>query len=154
MRHLVMNTPPLLGCKGLRNTIFLGLVAWGCVFWMVRGSVQTLAAETWDTFKVVAQFPHDPAAFTQGFVIHEGRLLESTGLFGGDSSLREIDMGTGRLLRAFYLPSDFFTEGLAVGGGAARATHLEAGSRPCLRPEYLGASAIFCLSGRRVGSDP
>lgn len=112
-----MNAPPLLGCKGLRNTSFLGLVAWGCVFWMVRDSVQTLAAETWDTFKVMAQFPHDPAAFTQGFVIHEGRLLESTGLYGGGSSLREIDMGTGRLMRAFYLPSDFFTEGLAVGDG-------------------------------------
>ncbi|MEK9950136.1 MAG: glutaminyl-peptide cyclotransferase [Verrucomicrobiales bacterium] len=112
-----MNALLLFGCKRLRNAYYLWLVAWGCVFWVVRGSLQTLAAETWDTFKVVAQFPHDPAAFTQGFVIHEGRLLESTGLYGGGSSLREIDRDTGRLLRAFYLPSDFFTEGLAVGGG-------------------------------------
>ena len=48
------------------------------------------------TFDVVATIPHDPDAFTQGLVVHDGRLYEGTGQYG-ESTLRRIDLATGRV---------------------------------------------------------
>lgn len=39
-------------------------------------------------FKLIATYPHDPSAFTQGLVFADGQLYESTGL-NGESSLRD-----------------------------------------------------------------
>lgn len=45
-------------------------------------SVPCLAAETVQRAQVVASYPHDPAAFTQGLVFAGGLLYEGTGLYG------------------------------------------------------------------------
>ncbi len=66
-------------------------------------------------YEVVAVYPHDPEAFTQGLVYAEGRLFESTGLWGR-SSLREVDLETGAVLRRFDLAPELFGEGLALVG--------------------------------------
>lgn len=65
------------------------------------------------TYEVLNVFPHDPQAFTQGLVYHEGYLYESTGLYG-ESSLRQVDLETGEVLRKMDLPDEFFAEGLAI----------------------------------------
>ena len=70
------------------------------------------------TYEVVATWPHDRGAFTQGLVFHEGSLLESTGL-NGESSLREVDLKTGRALKQIAVSREFFAEGLAVVAGKA-----------------------------------
>jgi glutamine cyclotransferase len=64
---------------------------------------------------VVARHPHDRGAFTQGLVWHEGKLFESTGL-EGRSSLREVELDTGSVLRKVDLRADLFGEGLALVG--------------------------------------
>jgi glutaminyl-peptide cyclotransferase len=64
--------------------------------------------------RVVRTIPHDVAAFTQGLVVHEGVLYESTGLVG-KSTLRALDPDTGRERQRAELPADVFGEGLAVG---------------------------------------
>jgi glutaminyl-peptide cyclotransferase len=75
---------------------------------------QTAAAEVdWLRPQVLATFPHDPAAFTQGLVWDAGRLFESTGL-EGQSTVREVDLATGTVLRRRDLPPDVFGEGLAL----------------------------------------
>jgi glutamine cyclotransferase len=51
------------------------------------------------TFEVVNAYPHDPAAFTQGLIYHEGYLYESTGLYG-QSSLRKVELETGTVSTA------------------------------------------------------
>lgn len=66
-------------------------------------------------YRVVATFPHDDRAFTQGLVYVDGRLYESTGL-RGRSSVREVDMESGVILRARPLADRFFGEGLAAVG--------------------------------------
>ena len=48
-------------------------------------------------YQVVNVFPHDPAAFTQGLIIEDGVLYEGTGL-RGRSSLRQVDLETGRVI--------------------------------------------------------
>lgn len=65
------------------------------------------------TYDVVNIWPHDPHAFTQGLVFLKGILLESTGL-NGRSSLRKVDLSTGRVLEEVRLSAQYFAEGMTV----------------------------------------
>jgi len=65
------------------------------------------------TYEVLNAYPHDPQAFTQGLVFHDGYLYESTGLYG-ESSLRQVDLETGEVLRQVDLSDEYFGEGLAL----------------------------------------
>lgn len=65
--------------------------------------------------QVLASYPHDPEAFTQGLLWHEGRLLESTGL-NGRSSLRRVDLESGAVTEQVPVPEQYFAEGLALVG--------------------------------------
>ena len=60
---------------------------------------------------VVAEYPHDPNAFTQGLEFFGERLFESTGLYGS-SSIREIDLQSGSTLDFVMLDRDLFGEGI------------------------------------------
>ncbi len=62
---------------------------------------------------VLKRLPHDPGAFTQGLIFHQGQLIESTGLYG-QSSLRRVDPETGRVLALARLAPRIFGEGLAL----------------------------------------
>jgi glutamine cyclotransferase len=65
------------------------------------------------TYKVIASYPHDPDAFTQGLVVDDGDLFEGTGL-NGKSSLRKVKLETGEVLQLYKIPSQFFSEGITV----------------------------------------
>ncbi|EME23024.1 glutaminyl-peptide cyclotransferase [Rhodococcus triatomae] len=59
--------------------------------------------------------PHDPTAFTQGFEISDGEIVEGTGLEGRSYiSARDLDSGVERV--RVPLPGDMFGEGLTVAG--------------------------------------
>ena len=62
--------------------------------------------------EVLSVRPHDPAAYTQGLLLHEEMLYESTGRFR-ESSLRRVDPHSGQILQQVDLPPDIFGEGLA-----------------------------------------
>ncbi len=66
-------------------------------------------------FKVVATFPHDANAFTQGLIVADGEFYESTGL-NGEGSLRRVEIATGRVLQEVKVPERYFAEGLALVG--------------------------------------
>jgi len=61
---------------------------------------------------LVESFPHDVTAFTQGLFASNGQLFESTGQFG-ESNLREVELGSGTVLRQQNLPASVFGEGSA-----------------------------------------
>ncbi|UCF35702.1 MAG: glutaminyl-peptide cyclotransferase [Acidobacteriota bacterium] len=63
--------------------------------------------------EVLAEYPHDVQAFTQGLLWHDGHLFESTGLTGR-SSLRMVVLETGEVVRRVDLPGSLFGEGLAL----------------------------------------
>jgi len=65
------------------------------------------------TYEVVKVFPHDSSAFTQGLLFNEGILYESTGL-NGSSSIRRVDLESGKVLALVPLPETFFGEGIAI----------------------------------------
>jgi len=66
-------------------------------------------------YTLVAKLPHDPEAFTQGLVFHDGRLYESTGL-EGKSEIRRVDLSTGAVQQRRAVPAPYFGEGIAVVG--------------------------------------
>jgi len=63
----------------------------------------------------VRSYPHDSTAFTQGLVWRAGRLYESTGRYG-QSTLRLVELETGRVLQRENLGQQYFAEGLAAVG--------------------------------------
>ncbi|MGV0714788.1 glutaminyl-peptide cyclotransferase [Mycolicibacterium sp. XJ662] len=62
---------------------------------------------------VLAQIPHDPAAWTQGLEFDGPALWEGTGIAGA-SQVRELDPATGAVLRAAPAPNDYYGEGITV----------------------------------------
>jgi glutamine cyclotransferase len=67
-------------------------------------------------YEVVNTFPHDPEAFTQGLIFHDGALVESTGI-ERRSSLRRVELQTGKVLQKVDVPRDFFAEGMTLFNG-------------------------------------
>jgi glutaminyl-peptide cyclotransferase len=109
--------------------------------------------------------PHDAGAFTEGLLLHEGWLFESTGL-EGRSSLRRVSRSTGDVLQRIELPANEFGEGLALAGdrliqltyrnGLAHVYDL-ASFAQLDSFEYSGEGWGLCFDGRRLimsdGSD-
>jgi glutamine cyclotransferase len=68
-------------------------------------------------YKIVNIYPHDPSAFTQGLIYENGFLYEGTGLYGR-STLRKVELTTGKVLKLLPLSQDYFGEGLTSWKGA------------------------------------
>ncbi len=68
------------------------------------------------SFEIVHAYPHDPGAFTQGLLYHQGFLYESTGLYGR-SSLRKVEIESGKVLQSSSLLPAVFGEGLTLWEG-------------------------------------
>jgi glutamine cyclotransferase len=64
-----------------------------------------------ESYRVAHVYPHDRSAFTQGLVFVNGMLYEGTGL-RGRSSIRMVDLNTGKVLQEHNLPAQYFGEGL------------------------------------------
>ena len=65
------------------------------------------------TYSIVNAYPHDPEAFTQGLLYHDGFLYEGTGLLGS-SSLRRVELETGVVVQMRPLDDEYFGEGIAL----------------------------------------
>ncbi len=64
-------------------------------------------------FEIVKTYPHDINAYTQGLEFINDSLYESTGQYGS-SSLRLVDLNTGKVLKSHSLPNAYFGEGLTI----------------------------------------
>ncbi|MEJ0065368.1 MAG: glutaminyl-peptide cyclotransferase [Caulobacteraceae bacterium] len=72
----------------------------------------TAAVPVWGV-SVVHVYPHDRNAFTEGLFYLDGYLYESTGL-NGQSSVRKVDLATGRVLQSHPLGRQYFGEGIVA----------------------------------------
>lgn len=89
-----------------------------CFVALFLGTVGTLGAAPGIgvyRYEVVHVYPHDAKAFTQGLIYIDGHLYESTGL-NGKSSLRMVELTTGRVLQEHAVPTEYFGEGLTDWG--------------------------------------
>ena len=64
-------------------------------------------------YKVINSYPHDRRAFTQGLFYDNGSLYESTGQ-ETESSLRQVELATGKVIRQLNLESSLFGEGITL----------------------------------------
>ncbi|MFZ0312408.1 MAG: glutaminyl-peptide cyclotransferase [Candidatus Korobacteraceae bacterium] len=94
--------------RRLLLVFFLGALA-------VSASAKPPISAPADSYRVVHVYPHDPHAFTQGLLYVDGHLYESTGL-NRRSSIRMVDLATGRVLQKYDLPAEYFGEGLTDWG--------------------------------------
>lgn len=78
-------------------------------------SAQGRAAAPVYGYEVVNVYPHDRDAFTQGLLFRDGALYESTGL-RGRSSLRKVQLETGKVLQQISVDTRYFAEGLTDWG--------------------------------------
>ena len=63
--------------------------------------------------QIVRVYPHDPKAFTQGLQFVDGVFYEGTGQVG-QSSIRRVEVETGKVLQQRDLPPPHFGEGITV----------------------------------------
>lgn len=89
---------------------FVLFIAWSAALAPVMAATPICA------YRILHEYPHDAQAFTQGLVIEQGRLFESTGRWGA-SSVREVALKDGQVLRFRALADQFFGEGLTVWQG-------------------------------------
>ncbi len=71
------------------------------------------------TFEVVQVFPHDTSSYIEGLEYYKGFLYESDGMTDykhGGSSLRKVEIRTGKVLQKVDLPPNLFAEGIAIIG--------------------------------------
>ena len=60
--------------------------------------------------KVVKEYPHDETSYTQGLFFQGDHLIETTGQ-KGESTLRKVDLATGKALKRFDFDRKYFLEG-------------------------------------------
>lgn len=65
------------------------------------------------TYNIVATYPHDIKAYTQGLEFYRDTLYESTGQYGS-STLRKTNFETGEVLMQMPLAEKYFGEGLSI----------------------------------------
>lgn len=81
----------------------------------VNTKPKTQAQSPTYTYEIVNTYEHDGKAFTQGLVFHEGSLYEGTGEYG-ESTLRKVDLKTGKVEKKHELSDEVFGEGIAIFG--------------------------------------
>jgi glutaminyl-peptide cyclotransferase len=96
----------------LTATLIVGLVGY-VLFW--QPPPQSVTAVNYD-YNVVATFPHDESAWTEGLAFNNGSLFEGTGEYG-TSQLRRVDLASGAVLQNLSLPNDLYGEGITVVNG-------------------------------------
>lgn len=65
------------------------------------------------TYEIIKTYPHATDAYTQGLEFYNDQLYESTGHYG-TSSLRKVDLETGKVLQKINIPAEFFAEGITI----------------------------------------
>ena len=65
------------------------------------------------SYKIKNSWPHDKRAYTQGLIFLDGMLWESTGQYGA-SSLRKVELKTGKVVKQISVPRNYFAEGMTV----------------------------------------
>ena len=94
----------------LRSLAIIGLTVLSAVSCKAGDPVQY-------KIKVVKEYDHDRGAYTQGLFFEDGKLYESTGQYG-ESSFRQVDLATGKVLRQLNFGRKYFAEGSVMLDGS------------------------------------
>ena len=132
---------------------FSGLALAGCSLLpppVQPPSTPTPGAPPYYTYRVIQAYPHDPDAFTQGLVFHQGHLYEGTGLVG-ESTLRKVELESGAVVELLSLPPEQFGEGVTVFGDRIFQLTLSSGTGYVYQLESFLRLTTFPYSGEGWG---
>lgn len=115
----------------------------------VSGQEATAPMPPIHDYEVVQIYPHDRTAFTQGLVIRDGILLESTGR--GLSTVRRVRLEDGAVLERRILPSHHFGEGLTELNGRVYSITWQTGTGFIWNKDDLSPLGQFAYSGEGWG---
>ena len=113
-------------------------------------STPTPSSPPYYSYRVIQTYPHDPTAFTQGLVFHQGALYEGTGLVG-ESTLRKVELESGTVLQRLSLPAEQFGEGIAIDGERIFQLTLSSGIGYIYDLGSFRQLATFSYSGKGWG---
>jgi glutaminyl-peptide cyclotransferase len=102
------------------------------------------------SYQIVAVREHDGGAYTQGLQLANGRLFESTGQYG-ESTVRELDPATGKVLRKRPLAKTVFGEGLTVLGNELWVLTWKENTAYVLEPETFKPIRTHTYKGEGWG---
>jgi glutamine cyclotransferase len=109
----------VLLAAGIRRMRYPSRLALAVVaVWLLPSGTKAWAAEKAVVpavygYEIVNTYPHDPQAFCQGLAIVDGVLYEGTGQYGR-STLRKVELETGKVLQQVSLDQRLFGEGIVV----------------------------------------
>jgi len=100
---------------GIGKHIVSALVFYPQKMKKVNNSFEVMADKPYDvyTYKIINSYPHDKTAFTQGLEYYNGFLYETTGQ-RGKSTLRKVELKTGKVVKKVDLDSKYFGEGMTI----------------------------------------
>jgi glutamine cyclotransferase len=98
---------------GLALALLVAGIA-GFTMWSMWAAAQDRSSAAYG-YTIVKEYPHDPEAFTQGLDIDGGVLWEGTGQ-PDKTTLRKVDLETGRVLESRSLDRRMFRDGIDVFG--------------------------------------
>lgn len=101
-------------------------------------------------YEIVNTYPHDPAAFCQGLAFRDGFLYEGTGRYG-QSSLRQVDLKSGRVLKFTSLNSRLFGEGITFSGDDIVQLTWRSGIGFVYDGKSFGRQGVFRYTGEGWG---
>ncbi|SFW27227.1 glutaminyl-peptide cyclotransferase [Chitinophaga sancti] len=78
-----------------------------------EGSSSVVTSPAFMEYSVVNVFPHDTSSYTEGLLVHNNELYESTGR-EGFSKIAQVDLSTGKAVREHYIDKAVFGEGIVI----------------------------------------
>ena len=93
-----------------KNTIWLAAI----VLLLVAAQPASAAVQVYG-YTIKNVYPHDVNAFTEGLLIKDGFLYESTGL-KGKSTISKLELKTGKVLKKIDVAPEYFGEGITIFG--------------------------------------
>lgn len=97
------------------------------------------------SYDIVNEYPHDPAAFTEGLEYKDGILYESTGQYGS-SDVRKSDLKTGKVLQKTKMDPHYFGEGLTLLNGKIYQLTYKEGKGFVYDPATLKVEKTFAFN--------
>jgi glutaminyl-peptide cyclotransferase len=110
----------------------------------------SLVAPKFYTYRVVNVYPHDPGAFTQGLIVRNGQFLEGTGR-EGESTLRRVEIESGKVLQSQELDEQYFGEGITELNGKVYQLTWQNGTGFIYDAQSLAPAGQFQYGGEGWG---
>jgi glutamine cyclotransferase len=142
-----MINPARLICR-LRSPFKVRLLTW---FGLMFCTASSFAAKNID-YTLINNYPHQPALFTQGLELYQGRLYESSGLYGHSKVVsRAFPPQPSDSIKGTVLPNNLFAEGLTFYRGKLYMLTWRAGKGLILDPHHFTLLNTFKYKGQGWG---